>query len=37
MDAFFELSRDQDQLFPCLDRTNSWCAPHFHSSIQSFM
>ncbi len=34
MNAFFELSRDQDNLFACLDRTNNWCDPHFHSNIE---
>lgn len=31
---FFELSRDQNQRFYCLDRINSWCDPHFHSNIE---
>lgn len=34
MDAFFELSRDYDNLFYCLPWDNNTVDPHFHSNLE---
>lgn len=36
MDAYFELSRDYNNLFYCLPRENTWVDPHFHSNIEIY-